>query len=321
MISDEVRRRTAEVRGRDRVARTAVPRQVEQVEFLTAHAEQLAELRRDRAPAGPPAGRPAGRAPPARQARRAGHAAHAAPLAVHRRGADAPGLPRPPPRPPGAGRAVRRLRLGGRVQPLHAAAGAGAARAVQPGPGVRVRGAGRRGHPPVRAGRRAGRGDDAGCCARPSWSSSTGTATTAARSAASPSTGATRSARAVSLLVLGDARTNYRDPNLAVLGRLVGQARHAHWLNPEPRRQWGSGDSAALRYAEVLPMHECRTAGPARRGGGGAAAGLNRPSVPIRTYVRIAVRPGMARDLTWQPSLLDGAAVELDRGVRRAAPA
>jgi len=61
-----------------------------------------------------------------------------------------------------------------------------------------------------------------------------------------------------SLLVLGDARTNYRDPNLTVLRRLVGQARHAHWLNPEPRRQWGSGDSAALRYADVLPMHECR---------------------------------------------------------------
>ena len=45
-----------------------------------------------------------------------------------------------------------------------------------------------------------------------------------------------------------------------MLRRLVGAARHAHWLNPEPRRQWGSGDSAALRYADVLPMHECRTA-------------------------------------------------------------
>jgi uncharacterized protein with von Willebrand factor type A (vWA) domain len=64
-----------------------------------------------------------------------------------------------------------------------------------------------------------------------------------------------------SLLILGDGRTNYRDPNLRVLARLVGQARHAHWLNPEPRRQWGSGDSAALRYADVMPMHECRTVG------------------------------------------------------------
>jgi len=63
-----------------------------------------------------------------------------------------------------------------------------------------------------------------------------------------------------SLLILGDARTNYRDPNLAVLRRLTGVAKHAHWLNPEPRSQWGSGDSAATDYAAVIAMHECRTA-------------------------------------------------------------
>jgi uncharacterized protein len=62
-----------------------------------------------------------------------------------------------------------------------------------------------------------------------------------------------------SLLVLGDARTNYRDPGLATLRRLVGAARHAYWLNPEPRRQWGTGDSAATVYAEVIDMVECRT--------------------------------------------------------------
>jgi uncharacterized protein with von Willebrand factor type A (vWA) domain len=63
-----------------------------------------------------------------------------------------------------------------------------------------------------------------------------------------------------SLLILGDARTNYRDPHLMVLRRLVAAAKHTHWLNPEPRRHWGTGDSAALRYADLLPMHECRTA-------------------------------------------------------------
>ena len=46
MITDEVRRRTAEIRGREQVAQTAVPKQIEQVEFLSAHAEQLAQLRR-----------------------------------------------------------------------------------------------------------------------------------------------------------------------------------------------------------------------------------------------------------------------------------
>jgi uncharacterized protein len=63
-----------------------------------------------------------------------------------------------------------------------------------------------------------------------------------------------------SLLVLGDARTNHQDPALGVLARIVARARHAHWLNPEPERQWGTGDSAAREYGRVLPMHECRTA-------------------------------------------------------------
>jgi hypothetical protein len=63
-----------------------------------------------------------------------------------------------------------------------------------------------------------------------------------------------------SLLVLGDGRTNYRQPGLPVLADLVRRARSAHWLNPEPRRLWGSGDSAADRYGEVIDMVECRNA-------------------------------------------------------------
>ncbi len=63
-----------------------------------------------------------------------------------------------------------------------------------------------------------------------------------------------------SLLILGDGRTNYRNPGLATLAALVKRSRHAYWLNPEPRRQWGSGDSAAEDYAELIEMVECRTA-------------------------------------------------------------
>jgi uncharacterized protein with von Willebrand factor type A (vWA) domain len=63
-----------------------------------------------------------------------------------------------------------------------------------------------------------------------------------------------------SLLVLGDGRTNYRPPGLPVLANLVRRSRSAHWLNPEPRRLWGSGDSAADRYGEVIDMVECRNA-------------------------------------------------------------
>ena len=61
-----------------------------------------------------------------------------------------------------------------------------------------------------------------------------------------------------SLLILGDARSNYSDLALPVLRELAGTARHAWWLNPEHRRHWDTGDSAAGAYGAVVPMVECR---------------------------------------------------------------
>ena len=61
-----------------------------------------------------------------------------------------------------------------------------------------------------------------------------------------------------SVLILGDGRTNGGDPNLAALRRIADRARHVHWLNPEARNYWGTGDSAARQYGEIVPMHECR---------------------------------------------------------------
>jgi uncharacterized protein with von Willebrand factor type A (vWA) domain len=62
-----------------------------------------------------------------------------------------------------------------------------------------------------------------------------------------------------SVLILGDARNNGGDPNLAALRSIVRNARRAYWLNPEPARLWSTGDSVALAYADVIEMHECRT--------------------------------------------------------------
>ncbi len=61
-----------------------------------------------------------------------------------------------------------------------------------------------------------------------------------------------------SLLILGDARSNHRDLALGALGRMAGAARHAWWLNPEHPRHWDTGDSAASAYGEVVAMVECR---------------------------------------------------------------
>lgn len=62
------------------------------------------------------------------------------------------------------------------------------------------------------------------------------------------------------LLILGDGRNNYRNPEIELLAHMVNSSRHAHWLNPEPRHLWGSGDSAVPRYQDVITMHECRSA-------------------------------------------------------------
>lgn len=61
-----------------------------------------------------------------------------------------------------------------------------------------------------------------------------------------------------SLLVLGDARSNYADLALDVVGRIAHDTRHAWWLNPEHPRQWNTGDSAARAYGDLIPMVECR---------------------------------------------------------------
>ncbi|MDX6266390.1 MAG: uncharacterized protein QOD70_1130 [Frankiales bacterium] len=63
-----------------------------------------------------------------------------------------------------------------------------------------------------------------------------------------------------SLLILGDARNNYRATGAQTLKRLVARARHAYWLNPEPSAYWGSGDSATQAYGELIEMVEVRNA-------------------------------------------------------------
>lgn len=62
------------------------------------------------------------------------------------------------------------------------------------------------------------------------------------------------------LLITGDARNNYRPPNEGGFGSIARQVREVHWLNPEPRQRWGSGDSAMDTYSrDCTAVHEVRT--------------------------------------------------------------
>jgi len=63
-----------------------------------------------------------------------------------------------------------------------------------------------------------------------------------------------------SLLILGDARNNYRATGAQTLKQLVQRSRHAYWLNPEPSAYWGSGDSATGAYEDLIEMVEVRNA-------------------------------------------------------------
>jgi uncharacterized protein with von Willebrand factor type A (vWA) domain len=61
------------------------------------------------------------------------------------------------------------------------------------------------------------------------------------------------------VLVLGDARSNYHPAQAWVLEELARSARHLYWLNPEPRSYWDTGDSVMGEYARHCDAaHECR---------------------------------------------------------------
>ncbi|GAA3528926.1 vWA domain-containing protein [Nocardioides daeguensis] len=60
------------------------------------------------------------------------------------------------------------------------------------------------------------------------------------------------------LLILGDARSNYSDLHEDALRRLTGSVKRTFWLNPEHEHNWGTGDSAAPAYGEIVRMIECR---------------------------------------------------------------
>jgi uncharacterized protein with von Willebrand factor type A (vWA) domain len=63
------------------------------------------------------------------------------------------------------------------------------------------------------------------------------------------------------VIVLGDARTNGRDPRADVFGQIAARAGRTFWLNPEPRLYWNYGDSVIAAYERFCEAFECWTTG------------------------------------------------------------
>jgi uncharacterized protein with von Willebrand factor type A (vWA) domain len=61
------------------------------------------------------------------------------------------------------------------------------------------------------------------------------------------------------VIVLGDARTNGRDPRADVFAHIAERAGRTFWLNPEPRLYWNYGDSVIAAYEKHCDAYECWT--------------------------------------------------------------
>tara|TARA_B110000483_G_scaffold59322_1_gene74003 strand:- start:430 stop:1788 length:1359 start_codon:yes stop_codon:yes gene_type:complete len=62
------------------------------------------------------------------------------------------------------------------------------------------------------------------------------------------------------VLILGDARSNYGDPGHLALRRIHNRAKKVIWLNPEPRSFWDTGDSEMQKLGACCDRVEpCRT--------------------------------------------------------------
>jgi len=63
------------------------------------------------------------------------------------------------------------------------------------------------------------------------------------------------------VIVLGDARTNGRDPRADIFATVAARAGRTFWLNPEPRLYWNYGDSVIAAYERYCEAFECWTTG------------------------------------------------------------
>ncbi len=77
------------------------------------------------------------------------------------------------------------------------------------------------------------------------------------------------------VIVLGDARTNGRDPRADLFAAVAARAGRTFWLNPEPRLYWNYGDSVIAAYEQYCTAFECWT------------------TAQLEDFVKALARPGM----------------------------
>ncbi len=82
------------------------------------------------------------------------------------------------------------------------------------------------------------------------------------------------------VIVLGDARTNGRDPRADLFAQVASRAGRTFWLNPEPRLYWNYGDSVIAAYEQYCTAFECWT------------------TAQLEEFVKALARPGLAAPIS-----------------------
>ena len=93
------------------------------------------------------------------------------------------------------------------------------------------------------------------------------------------------------VIVLGDARTNGREPHAEVFAQVAERAGRLFWLNPEPKLYWNYGDSVMAAYERYCDgAFECWTTRHLENFvnvvAGGIPAGLSFTSRPMRVSAK-----------------------------------
>jgi uncharacterized protein with von Willebrand factor type A (vWA) domain len=66
-------------------------------------------------------------------------------------------------------------------------------------------------------------------------------------------------AQRATVIILGDARNNDKAARIEDFEAITRRAKHVFWLNPEPKRDWDTGDSIVSRYGQYCDaVIECR---------------------------------------------------------------
>jgi uncharacterized protein with von Willebrand factor type A (vWA) domain len=83
------------------------------------------------------------------------------------------------------------------------------------------------------------------------------------------------------VIVLGDARTNGREPHAVTFGAIAEHAGRTFWLNPEPKLYWNYGDSVMAAYEPYCDgAFECWTTKHLENFVNVVASGSRGPDVP-----------------------------------------